>query len=95
MLQIFYLEVIKDPNNLAFTQNQTISSMFSSRPSHPIMRWKSHTIVNQPQGQGGLSSSEFKDNVTGLNFCEIDDCIILKNGTLFEKQLTNSELRKK
>ena len=69
MLQIFYLEVIKDSDDLVFTQNQTISFMFSSKSSYSIMRWKSHTIRNQPQGQDGLSTSEFKDNVNGLNLC--------------------------
>ena len=69
MLQIFYLEVIEEPDDPVFTQNQTISPMFSSRSSYSIMRWKSHTIWNQPQGQDGLSESEFKDNVNGLNHC--------------------------
>ena len=35
-------------------------------------------IVNQPQGQGGLSTFEFKDNVTGLDFCATDDGLTLK-----------------
>ena len=69
MLQIFYLEVIEDSDDPVFTQNQTISSMFSSRSSCSITGWKSHTIWNQPQGQDGLSESEFKDNVNGLNLC--------------------------
>ena len=79
MLQIFYLEVIKDSDDPVFTQNQTISSMFSSRSSCSIIRWKSHTIWNQPQGQDGLSESEFKDNVNGLNSCaSYDDTMIRK-----------------
>ena len=69
MLQIFYLEVIEDSDDPVFTQNQTVSSMFSSRSSCSITGWKSHAIWNQPQGQDGLSTSEFKDNVNGLNLC--------------------------
>ena len=71
MLQIFYLEVIEDLDDSVFTQNQTISSMFSSRSSCSITGWKSHAIWNQPQGQDGLSESEFKDNVNGLNPCAL------------------------
>ena len=44
MLQIFYLEVIKDSDDPVFSQNQTISFMFSSRISCSITRWKSHAI---------------------------------------------------
>ena len=77
MLHFFYLEVMRDSDDSVFTQNQTISSMFSSRSSCSITGWKSHTIWNQPQGQDGLSESEFKDNVNGLNLCaSCDDAVI-------------------
>ena len=51
--------------------------MFSSRLFHSTVKWKSHIIVNQPQGQDGLFTFEFKDNVTELNFCAIDDDVDL------------------
>ena len=43
-------------------------------PDHPVPSWdgKVTRFRTQPQGQDGLSTFEFKDNVNGLNLCTIN-----------------------
>ena len=67
--------------------------MFSLKFRHPNMLWERHAIGDQPQGQGGLSKTKFKDNVsrldigaswshhlngTGVSTLTVSDPVILK-----------------
>ena len=71
MLQIFYLEVIKDSDDPVSHKIRRFLLCF--HPNHPVPSrdGKVMRFGTQPQGQDGLSTFEFKDNVNGLNLCTI------------------------
>ena len=69
MLQIFYLEVIKDSMIPFLHKINRFLPCFHPDHPFPSRDGKVTQSGTQPQGQDGLSTFEFKDNVNGFNLC--------------------------